>query len=193
MLFLGISSALPKPPEPDAAEEELLLQTGRGDKDAFRRLYEETSRKVYSFILSIVKNTADAEEILQDTYMKVWISAAGYQAQGKPLAWIFTIARNQCYMTFRSRRHEADTDLSELADRDLEVHCAELENAADRQALEAALGILAEDERNIVLLHATAGMKHREIADSLGLPLSTVLSKYSRAMKKMQKYLGEEG
>ncbi len=58
--------------------------------------------------------------------------------------------------------------------------------------LKAALDILKEDERQIVLLHASAGLKHREIAADLQMPLATVLSKYNRAMKKLKQYLREE-
>ena len=67
--------------------------------------------------------------------------------------------------------------------------CPEIEQAADKMVLMAALNILKEDERELVLLHATAGMKHREIAAALGIPLATALSKYNRAMKKMENYL----
>ena len=194
MLFFGLLSVPEEPPAYDGmSDEKLLLQAAKGDKEAFHRLYENTYRTVYSYILSIAKNPADSEEILQETYMRVWTSAASYEPQGKPLAWIFTIARNRCYMVFRSRRHEADVGLEELGESELEDYCPELENAADREALNAALNILSEEDRGIVLLHAASGMKHREIAASLDMPLSTVLSRYNRAMKKLQKYLSAGG
>jgi len=118
MLFLGLLSVPEEPPAYDGmSDEKLLIQAGKGDKEAFHRLYENTYRTVYSYILSIAKNPADSEEILQDTYMRVWTSAASYEPQGKPMAWIFTIARNRCYMVFRSRRHEADVGLEELGER----------------------------------------------------------------------------
>ena len=194
MLFLGLLSVPEEPPAYDGmSDEKLLIQAGKGDKDAFHRLYENTYRTVYSYILSIAKNPADSEEILQDTYMRVWTSAASYEPQGKPMAWIFTIARNRCYMVFRSRRHEADVGLEELGEKELTDYCPQLENAADRDALNAALNLLSEEDRSIVLLHASSGMKHREIAQSMDMPLSTVLSRYNRAMKKLQKYLSGSG
>ena len=141
-------------------------------------LYQNTDRTVYSFILSIMKNPQDAEEVMQETYMKIWTSASSYQSQGKPLAWIFTIARNLCYMKFRDQKHRADMGLEELTGEETGELCLPLENLADAMALRAALELLKEDERQIVLLHASAGLKHREIAASLGMPLATVLSKY---------------
>ena len=155
-------------------------------------LYQNTDRTVYSFILSIMKNPQDAEEVMQETYMKIWTSASSYQSQGKPLAWIFTIARNLCYMKFRDQKHRADMGLEELTGEETGELCLPLENLADAMALRAALELLKEDERQIVLLHASAGLKHREIVASLGMPLATVLSKYNRSIKKLKQNLREE-
>ncbi|MCI8865906.1 MAG: RNA polymerase sigma factor [Lachnospiraceae bacterium] len=163
-----------------------------GDAEAFQQLYQSTDRTVYSFILSILKNPQDAEEVMQETYLKVWTSAAAYQSQGKPLAWMFTIARNLCYMKFREQKRQADVGLEDLNGEEAGEVCLPLENLADAMVLKAALDILKEDERQIVLLHASAGLKHREIAADLQMPLATVLSKYNRAMKKLKQYLREE-
>ncbi|RHP42149.1 MULTISPECIES: RNA polymerase sigma factor [unclassified Clostridium] len=173
-------------------QEELLKQVAEGDREAFHQLYLETDRSVYSFILSILKNPQDAEEVLQETYLKIWTSAASYKPQGKPLAWMFTIARNLCYMKFRDQKRMADVGLDELSGEETGELCLPLEQMTDAMVLEAALEILKEDERQIVLLHASSGLKHREIASGLGMPLATVLSKYNRAMKKLQNYLREE-
>ncbi len=172
--------------------EELLRQVGMGNREAFCQLYHNTDRTVYSFILSIIKNPQDAEEVMQETYLKIWTSASAYQSQGKPLAWIFTIARNLCYMRFREQRRQADMGLDELTGDEVGVLCLPLENMTDAIVLKSALEILKEDERQIVLLHASAGLKHREIAAELGMPLATVLSKYNRAVKKLKQYLREE-
>ena len=173
-------------------DEELLKQVGTGDEDAFRQLYHNTDRTVYSFILSILKNPQDAEEVMQETYLKIWTSAASYHSQGKPLAWIFTIARNLCYMRFRDQKRQADMGLDDLNGEETGELCLPLENLADAMVLRSALEILKEDERQIVLLDASAGLKHREIASNLQMPLATVLSKYNRAIKKLKQYLREE-
>lgn len=194
MFLLGIFSTLEEPVTYDRmSDDKLLLLVAKGDAEAFQQLYHNTDRTVYGFILSITKNPQDAEEIMQETFLKIWTSAGGYQSLGKPLAWIFTIARNLCYMKFRDQKHESDIGLSDLSEGELGEFCPQIEDAADKLVLFAALRILKEEERQIVLLHTTAGLKHREIAASLQLPLPTVLSKYNRAMKKMKQYLREEG
>lgn len=192
MLFMGMMNLDGPEDYGRLSDERLLKKIGTGDEEAFRQLYQNTDRTIYSFILSIVKNPPDAEEIMQETYLKVWTSAGSYQSQGKPLAWIFTIARNLCYMKFRDQKHEADIGLDDLSEMETGEFCPQIENVADKLVLKAALDILKEEEREIVLLHASAGLKHREIAASLRMPLATVLSKYNRAMKKLENYLREE-
>ena len=129
---------------------------------------------------------------MKETYLKIWTTAASYQSQGKPLAWIFTIARNLCYMRFRDQKRQADIGLDDLNGEETGEVCLPLENMTDAIVLKSALEILKEDERQIVLLHASAGLKHREIAADLQMPLATVLSKYNRAIKKLKQYLREE-
>ena len=194
MFLMGIFSALDEPVAYDQlSDEKLLLLVAEGDREAFQRLYQNTDKSIYGFILSILRNPQDAEEVMQETYLKIWTGAGSYQSQGKPLAWMFTIARNLCYMKFRDQKHEADIGLSDLSEMETGEFCPQIEDAADKLVLRAALHILNEEERQIVLLRTSAGLKHREIAADLEIPLATVLSKYNRAMKKLQKYLREEG
>jgi RNA polymerase sigma-70 factor (ECF subfamily) len=95
-------------------------------------------------------------------------------------------------MKFREQKHDSDITLEDLSGTETGEVCSEIEMAADKMVLLAALSILKEEEREIVLLHTSAGMKHREIAASLKIPLATALSRYNRAMKKLENYLREE-
>lgn len=192
MLFMGLMS-LDRPDDYGRlSDEKLLIKVADGDQEAFRQLYQNTDRTMYSFILSIVKNPQDAEEIMQEVFLKIWTSAKSYKSQGKPLAWMFTIARNLCYMKFRDQKHDSDVTIDDLMGVEAGEVCQEIEMAADKMVLLAALQILKEEEREIVLLHTSGGLKHREIAASLNIPLATALSKYNRAMKKLENYLREE-
>jgi RNA polymerase sigma factor (sigma-70 family) len=192
MLFMGLMS-LDRPDDYGRlSDEKLLNKVADGDQEAFHQLYQNTDRTMYSFILSIVKNPQDAEEIMQEVYLKIWTSAKSYKSQGKPLAWMFTIARNLCYMKFREQKHDSDVTIDDLMGAEAGEICQEIEMAADKMVLLAALQILKEDEREIVLLYTSGGLKHREIAASLKIPLATALSRYNRAMKKLENYLREE-
>ena len=192
MLFMGLMSFGGVEDYSLMSDEALLKKVAEGDQEAFQRLYQNTDRTMYSFILSIVKHPQDAEEIMQEVFLKIWTSAKSYKSQGKPLAWMFTIARNLCYMKFREQKHESDITLDDLSGTETGEVCTEIEMAADKMVLLAALSILKEEEREVVLLHTSGGLKHREIAASLKIPLATALSRYNRAMKKLENYLREE-
>lgn len=170
-------------------DDRLLSYVSAGDENAFHQLYQNTARAVYGYILSFMKNPQDAEEVMQETYLKIWTAADSYEAQGKPLAWMFTIARNLCYMRFRQQKNQADVSIYELEEQEPGEPCRQIEQAPEKMVLLAALGQLKEEERQIVLLHEAGGMKHREIAECLQIPLATVLSKHSRAIKKMSRYV----
>lgn len=168
-------------------EDRLLLLMKDGDQDAFRRLYELTAKGIYSYALSILKHPQDAEEVMQDTYLTAWNQVEQYKTEGKPMAWLLTIARNLCYMRLRKQREHPQISYEELEEETPGELCAQIESAPEKQMLLEALAVLSEEERKIVLLHDAGEMKHREIAQYLGCPLSTVLSKYRRALKKLQR------
>jgi RNA polymerase sigma-70 factor (ECF subfamily) len=171
-------------------DESLFDQIGNNDLEAFEALYHLTERTMYAYILSIVRNHEDALDILHDTYLKILSAAHLYKPMGKPLAWMFTIARNLHRNKMRLQQRTSDEAAIEL---DNSLNFSYVSAPEDRLVLQAALKILSEEERQIVLLYAVSGMKHKEIARSIGLPLSTALSKYHRALKKLKVYLKEKG
>ena len=164
----------------------ILQGISEGSQVALEQLYRHTHSSVYSFALSILRNTHDAEDVLHDCYVTVWHSAGNYRSQGKPMAWMMTIAKNLCLQRIREQKKAADMPQDEW-----ELHL--LDNGEltteDKSILYFCMGLLSEQERQIVTLHAVSGFKHREIAAFLGLPLSTVLSKYHRAVKRLKQHL----
>lgn len=162
--------------------EHCITQIARGERRALAQLYEQTHAAVYGFALSILKNRQDAEDVLQDTYVQIWNAAGSYAAAGKPMAWIFTITRNLALMRLREGSRTvpvAPEDWQALFSDEPAV------DPADGLMLKLLMETLSDGERQVVMLHVMTGLKHREIADLLGLRLSTVLSRYSRALKKL--------
>lgn len=168
----------------------LLLRVGQGDRDAFARLYALTRGAVYALALSLLRDGQEAQDVSQDTFVKVWESAPGYQSQGSPMAWLLTIARNLARSRLRQGGRQVELDEEEWNALPASLPAVTSE---DRVVLQEALAGLGAEERQIVLLHAVTGLKHREIALLLELPLSTVLSKYHRGLKKLKIMMrGEE-
>lgn len=171
-------------------DEKLIEEIGNHDTDAFRIFYHQTANAVYGFVLSILKNQHDAEDVMQDTYLKVRQSAHLYRAQGKPMAWLLTIAKNLSLMKLREAQKIMPVFPEEA---ELPLDFSVISNSENKLVLEAAFRVLSDTERQIVTLHAITGMKHREIAVILGLPLATVLSKYTRSLAKLKKQLDSTG
>lgn len=167
--------------------DEVLKRLARGDKKALEELYHETKSTIYGFSLTITKNPADSEDVLQETYLKIWANADRYTAKGTPMSWILMIAKNLSLMKLREKKRHQDLEPEEW---DMEFYIPDSAgNVEDRQFLEAALNLLTLEEREIILLHAVSGLKHREIAELVDMPLATVLSKYHRGLKKLRKYV----
>lgn len=171
-------------------DEFLIVRTGQGDKAAFESLYEETSNAVYAYALSLLLNRENAEDVMQETFLKIHAAAHLYKPQGKPMAWILTIARNLCMMRFRLNKRQTEL-LPEHLEEDLGLSV--IKESEDRMILESALKVLTLEEMWIIVLHAVSGMKHREISEAMELPLSTVLSHYQRGLGKLRKRLEETG
>ena len=166
--------------------QQLLLHIAGGERDALAALYQRTRTAVYGLALSYLKNAQDAQDLTQDVYVQAWDCAEQYRPTGSPMGWLLAVCRNLCLM--RLRREERYAALSKEEWDAIPARECGLD-ADERVLLQHALASLGDEERRIVLLHAVTGMKHREIAALLELPLPTVLSKYHRALKKMRSFL----
>ncbi len=166
--------------------DRLLNAAAQGDRDALGQLYHLTRGAVYAMALSVLKDPHEAQDVTQDAFVTVWQKAGSYKSQGSPMAWMLTITRNLAKMRLRQSAR-----LGELTDEEWNAIPAQAPNVTpeDRAVLQDALEALSAQERQIVLLHASSGLKHREIAALLELPLSTVLSKYRRALEKLRTQL----
>ena len=145
---------------------------------------------------SLPSEAADARQLQEQRLHEALLRlAAGeidamsvlYDRGGRPLSWILTMTRNLCLMQLRRKSR------TEVSAEDLEF--PETENpfatAEDRMILQTAIRCLEDDERQIVMLHAVAGLKHREIAEQMHISLPAAVSRYHRALQKLQKHLKE--
>ncbi|MBQ6501975.1 MAG: RNA polymerase sigma factor [Mogibacterium sp.] len=170
-------------------DENLIIRMASNDGAAFRELYQQTSGVVYGFAMSILRNKHDAEDVMHDAFIRIHASAVTYKPSGNPMAWILTIVRNLCLNRIRAGKVcEELPEYDELAGTSNDS-----DTMLDRMVLETAMNVLDAEERQIVILHAMTGFKHREIAEILDLPTGTILSKYNRALKKIRKEMESKG
>lgn len=173
---------------PSTVTDADILDIAAGKPDAVARLYEKTHKGLYGFILSITRNPHDTEDALQETFLAVCRSAQSYRPKGKPMAWLYTVAKNAARMKLRKASDHLSFEDALHGDEAF----GRIENLEDRLLLETALTRLSEEERKILFLRALSGLTSREIASLLGLPLNTVLSKYHRTTKKLKQYFEKE-
>lgn len=169
--------------------ESLITKIAKGNTDALAEFYKATDSSIYGFALSILKRPHEAEDVMHDAYLKIYEAADTYQHLGKPMAWILTIVRNLALSRFRLKD---ESNLSLEDDRIMSDSYDFTESTTDQIILDMALGTLTDEECQIVVLYSITGLKHREIAQILGLPLSTSISKYHRSLLKLRKKIKEE-
>jgi RNA polymerase sigma-70 factor (ECF subfamily) len=160
----------------------------RKDEVAFREIYEQTRKGVYAVIVAIVKNRQTTEDLMQDTYMKMLANLDKYEPGRNFNAWVVQIAKNLALDHYRREHRTIAADPQEqsyLFDRPIEGEAGEYD-------LETLVAPLEREEREIVLLHVVSNAKFKDIADSVGKPLGTVLWMYSRALKKIGRHIGKE-
>jgi len=172
--------------------EQCLISLAENKLEAMDKLYETISKDVYAFAISKVRDKFDAEDITQDTFIRVYENAKLYTPIGKPLAWIFTIETNVInrYFNLKNRNNniEDESILEQVEDSSNIDESKEIKN----DYLRKLLLNLSEIEREIISLHLVSDLKFREIAKLLNKPLSTILSKYNRAIKKLKQIVKEE-
>jgi RNA polymerase sigma factor (sigma-70 family) len=159
------------------------------------RLYEASSGRVYGLVLRVVRNTALAEEVVEDVFWQVWREAPRFDAgRGKVMAWLLAIARSRAIDALRRqdrvRAHEQatgdDEALASLADPDREGP-EDLVAAAQHHArLQALLAALEPLQRQLLSLAFFRGCTHEEIAAQTGLALGTVKSHIRRTLAALK-------
>lgn len=160
----------------------------QGDQDAFRQLYDLTYKPLYAFLLSYTSNREDAQDLLQDTYVQVYKNCHLYRDQGSPMAWMMKIAKNLFLMKCR---RDKGTEVN-FEDMEGEVGFEDISNIEDRIVLEKMFEQLSAEDRNLIIMHDIGGLKYREIAKLLDMPLGTVMARYHRGIRKLQREFGEK-
>src|SRR5262249_48030588 len=171
---------------------EALSRTAAGDRGAFAALYAATSMKLYGVVLRILGRRDLAEEILQDTYVRVWQRAGEFDPRlGSPITWMVAIARNRALDEAKRKTMRSLEEMPELlALASSEDPLAGLEASDERRRLEACLERLEPEKQQIVRLAYHYGMTREEIAARLKRPAGTVKTWLRRTLAQLKDCLG---
>ncbi|WXH32599.1 RNA polymerase sigma-H factor [Myxococcus stipitatus] len=193
---------------PETSDERLMLAFQAGDARAFEALVRRHRTPVFNFILRFVGQRARAEDVLQETWLKVVRSAGEYQAKARFTTWVYTIARNLCVDSARKESYRQAASLESpvkgengeegraLADA-LPDSGASPErgayNARLRPLLERALSALPEEQREVFILREYSGIPFKDIAEVTGVSENTVKSRMRYALDGLRRRLAELG
>jgi len=195
---LTLPSARQLASEANAFDSELMQRVRARDANALRALYDRHSSMVYGLGLRIVRDKAEAEDLVQDVFLHLWRRAELFDgARGAFLGWLVSLVRNRAIDRLRARRtKEQKTDAyeaerrSDVSPRNVDpnetAYAGEL-----RAAVAKSLAALPEAQRTALELAYYGGMSHSEIAEQLETPLGTVKARIRQGMLRMRDLLGD--
>ncbi len=181
----------------ERTDDELITLHRSGDPEAFRTLVERYLDAIYAFARRMTGSPNEADDIAQETFVKIWKTLDRYRLTGTFRAWVFAVARNTAIDHLRKKKSAVFSDFENaegkntltetLADPETLPETL-LDRAEDKKLLDGALGELPEIDRQIMTLHYSEDMTFEAIGRALKKPLNTVKSRHRRALEKLREY-----
>ncbi len=166
-------------------DDELAEGCKRGNLRAYERLYELHAARMKSLAFHMLGSRADAEDTVQETFLKVYRAVRGFEGQSSLSTWIYRILINCCYDTMRKQQRAAERPVTKEFSTDSKLPL--------KIALERALDSLNERQRIVFLMFEVEGLKHSEIAGILEVPEGTSRSWLFEAKRELKRQLMEPG
>jgi RNA polymerase sigma-70 factor (ECF subfamily) len=161
----------------EVEDRDLIAKARQGDVEAYNLLVSRWEKRIFNYLLRLVSNREDALDLSQETFLKAYQNLRKLDDPARFSAWLFRIAHNEAFSLLRRRKPESE--LSEPRPRDFGGRLLPIELSL---AVESALKVLSEDQREAVLLKVYQGFKFDEMAEILEIPVSTVKSRLYTAL-----------
>jgi RNA polymerase sigma-70 factor (ECF subfamily) len=177
-------------------DEELARRLQRRDPDAMADLYDRFGRLAYSVVLAIVRDTGVAEDLVQETFLRVWNRVHAFEASRGALGpWLLAIARNRAIDHLRSLSARMDRNAYELDVREHPSLFVDMErevlNTDHAQLIRKAVARLSANQQKVIELAYYEGLSQTEMAERMGEPLGTVKTWVRTALKQLREELGQ--
>lgn len=186
-----------------AVLDDLIRRARQRDSAAFEALVEIYSPRLYGYFYRLTGRREDAEDLLQEAFVRVVRMISRYEHDNRFDAWLFRIATNLVRDRVRRQRRSADAGasgarqdepgiLEEVADNEVDRPDDVLETTEQVDRLQWALKQLPEAEREVILLRHFSQMSFREVAEAMGTPLGTALARAHRGLAKLRRLMNED-
>lgn len=172
------------------SDKDLFSQIALGDEPSFRVFFDRYKVKLYYFVLHIVKSSAETEEVVQDVFLRLWISRDVLAGVNNPGTYIFVMARNRSLDYLKNAVHDKRMKAM-VADFQTDKNFTEEDTALNetRQLLEKAIRNLPGQQQKIYRLSREAGLTRTEIADQLNISPNTVRNHLADALSSIRNYM----
>jgi RNA polymerase sigma-70 factor (ECF subfamily) len=171
----------------------LVAAVGQGDRAAFEQVYVATRAKLYGVVLRILRRHDLAEEVIQETYLRIWGSAGSFDpSKASPITWMVTIARNRAIDLVRKRSEASLEEEPEAMDVAAEIPnpLAARELSEDLSQLMNCIGRLDTDRKQMVLLAYYNGLSREQLAAKFERPVNTIKTWLRRSLIEIRECLG---
>ena len=176
--------------------EGMILRTAGGDRQAFLDLYDHTSAKLFGICIRVLKDHAEAEDVLQEVFVKVWRNAGRYRAMGlSPMTWLIAVARNAAIDRLRARKAAgsgataAGIDAADTMPDPAPGPEAAALARSEASRIAACLGELEPDRAEAVRGAYLDGLSYRDLAERHAVPLNTMRTWLRRSLMRLKECL----
>ncbi|MBK0331671.1 ECF RNA polymerase sigma factor SigK [Brachybacterium sp. MASK1Z-5] len=187
--------ASPATASPDVLRE-LLLAVAGGDAEAFPRLYDSTSARVFGLVLRVLRDRAQSEEVTQEVYLEVFRQASGFDpSRGSALAWILTMAHRRAVDRVRASQSQSDRDVAYESRSTVELFDPTSETALDgieARHVRGALSQLSDRQSEAIRLAYLDGLTQSQVAKHLDIPLGTAKTRIRDGLLALRRIMSAE-
>ncbi len=173
---------------------QIIINAQKGDLLAFEQIVFALEKLIFNYLFRLLGSKSDAEDAVQDTFIKVYKNLKTYQPEKKFSTWVFAIAINTAYDSLRKRKYVIETDLTKALDLKDETKLGEdpyytAEREVNAQIVQKHLNQLKPVQKNLVLLYYYKDFSLQEIADLLKMPLGTIKTNLFRAREELKELI----
>jgi len=174
----------------EVEDRDLVSQAQQGRVEAYNVLVSRWEKKIFNYLLRLVRNPEDAMDVSQDVFLKAYQSLRKLENPARFGPWLYRIAHNEAYSLLRKAKPDAELTEVSAVEGSLGPRMAAVEVGL---AVESALHRLSEDQREAVLLKVVEGFKFEEIAEILDCPASTIKSRVYTGLETLKDLLAPLG